>query len=281
MLGRRRVADLEPSKRSVPLIWSLGFTDRCVLQAIASVPHAPSRVEVFVNDRFTKRVKKVLFLARDEAERLGHDSIDTEHFLLGLMREGEGGGAQALENLGVTWKQIERRIETMTPARKDRLAIGEMPFSPRAKRVLELSVEESRRLGHNYIGTEHLLLGLVREGEGVAARAVFDCGVDRQRVTDEILRLLESAPSNRRTAGPAAITEAMIRVLQQKGIITEDELAQELMDAVNRSPREQMALFRGLRLHGRLRAEIVMRLLQRKGIITQEEIDAELGRAGE
>ncbi len=238
-------------------------------------------MKVLVNDRFTERVKKVLFLARDEAARLQHGYIGTEHFLLGLMREGEGVAAKALQNLGITWKEIERKIEPIIAPGNDRRSIGTIPFTPRAKRVLELSVEEARGLGHHHIGTEHLLLGLVREGEGVAVRALFDCGVDRERVTDEILRLLGMPPRERRTADPDAITEAMIRVLQQKGIITEDELAQGHLDTMNRSPKERLALQLELRLYGRVRAEIVLRLLQRKGIVTQEEIDAELGRAGE
>ena len=153
-----------------------------------------------------------------------------------------------------------------------------MPVTPRAKRVLELAAEEARGLGHERVDTEHLLLGLIREGEGAAVRALFDCGVDRQRVTGEVRRLLGMPPSRRRMADPDLFTEAMIRVLLQKRIITEGEMAQGLIDAMNRRREERLALSLDLRLYGRLRAEILLRVLVRKGILTQEEIDTELGR---
>jgi ATP-dependent Clp protease ATP-binding subunit ClpC len=143
-----------------------------------------------MNDRFTERVKKVLFLARDEAGRLQHDYIGTEHFLLGVVREGEGIAAKVLQNLGLSFEQIQQAIEKMVAPSGGTLTIGEIPFTPRAKRVLELSVEEARLLGHNYIGTEHLLLGLIREGEGVAARVLIELGADRKRVREETLKLL-------------------------------------------------------------------------------------------
>ncbi len=143
-----------------------------------------------MNDRFTERVKKVLFLARDEAGRLQHDYIGTEHFLLGIVREGEGIAAKVLQNLGLTSEQIQQAVEKMVAPSGGTLTIGEIPFTPRAKRVLELSVEEARLLGHNYIGTEHLLLGLIREGEGVAARVLIELGADRKRVREETLKLL-------------------------------------------------------------------------------------------
>jgi ATP-dependent Clp protease ATP-binding subunit ClpC len=143
-----------------------------------------------MNDRFTERVKKVLFLARDEAGRLQHDYIGTEHFLLGIVREGEGIAAKVLQNLGLSFEQIQQAVEKMVAPSGGTLTIGEIPFTPRAKRVLELSVEEARLLGHNYIGTEHLLLGLIREGEGVAARVLIELGADRKRVREETLKLL-------------------------------------------------------------------------------------------
>ncbi len=151
-----------------------------------------------MNDRFTERVKKVLFLARDEAGRLQHDYIGTEHFLLGIVREGEGIAAKVLQNLGLSFEQIQQAIEKMVAPSGGTLTIGEIPFTPRAKRVLELSVEEARLLGHNYIGTEHLLLGLIREGEGVAARVLIELGADRKRVREETLKLLGGiGPSQR------------------------------------------------------------------------------------
>ncbi len=125
-----------------------------------------------MHDKFTERVRKVMFLAREEAARLQHDYIGTEHLLLGIIREGEGIAATVLHNLGLDLDAIRQAVENMVAASGGTLTIGEIPFTPRAKRVLELSVDEARQLGHNYVGTEHLLLGLIREGEGVAARVL-------------------------------------------------------------------------------------------------------------
>ena len=143
-----------------------------------------------MQDRFTERVRKVMYLAREEAGRLHHDYIGTEHLLLGIIREGEGIAATVLSNLGLDLDTIRQSIENMVPTSGGTLTIGEIPFTPRAKRVLELSVEEARLFGHNYVGTEHLLLGLIREGEGVAARVLMELGADRKRVREETLKLL-------------------------------------------------------------------------------------------
>jgi len=143
-----------------------------------------------MQDKFTERVRKVMYLAREEAARLHHDYIGTEHLLLGILREGEGIAATVLNNLGLDLDAIRQAVESMVSASGGTMTIGEIPFTPRAKRVLELSVDEARQLGHNYVGTEHLLLGLIREGEGVAARVLLELGVDRKKVRDETLRLL-------------------------------------------------------------------------------------------
>jgi ATP-dependent Clp protease ATP-binding subunit ClpC len=136
-----------------------------------------------------------MYLAREEAGRLRHDYIGTEHLLLGIIREGEGIAATVLDNLGLDLESIRQKIEDMVPTSGGTLTIGEIPFTPRAKRVLELSVEEARLFGHSYVGTEHLLLGLIREGEGVAARVLMELGADRKRVREETLKLLGgSAP---------------------------------------------------------------------------------------
>ena len=129
-------------------------------------------------------------LAREEAARLQHGSIGTEHLLLGLLREGEGIAATVLSNLGLDLEAIRHAVENMVAQAGGTLTIGEIPFTSNAKRVLELSVDEARQLGHNYVGTEHLLLGLIREGEGVAAKVLMDMGVDRKKVRDETLKLL-------------------------------------------------------------------------------------------
>jgi ATP-dependent Clp protease ATP-binding subunit ClpC len=143
-----------------------------------------------MQDKFTERVRKVMYVAREEAARLQHDYIGTEHLLLGILREGEGIAASVLSNLKLDLDAIRQAVESMVSASGGTMTIGEIPFTPRAKRVLELSVDEARQLGHNYVGTEHLLLGLIREGEGIAARVLLELGVDRKKVRDETLRLL-------------------------------------------------------------------------------------------
>jgi ATP-dependent Clp protease ATP-binding subunit ClpC len=148
-----------------------------------------------MHDKFTERVRKVMYLAREEAARLQHDYIGTEHLLLGVIREGEGIAATVLNNLGLDLDAIRQAVESMVAATGGTLTIGEIPFTPRAKKVLELSVDEARQLGHNYVGTEHLLLGLIREGEGVAARVLLELGVDRKKVREETLKLLGGTPS--------------------------------------------------------------------------------------
>ncbi len=146
------------------------------------------------HEKFTERVRRVMFLGREEAARLHHDYIGTEHLLLGLLREGQGIAASVLNNLGLDLDAIRQAVENMVSSTGGTLTIGEIPFTPRAKRVVELAVDEARQLGHNYVGTEHLLLGLIREGEGVAARVLLQMGVDRKRVREETLKLLGGAP---------------------------------------------------------------------------------------
>ncbi len=143
-----------------------------------------------MHDKFTERVRKVLFLAREEAGRLQHDYIGTEHLLLGVIKEGEGIACAVLDKLGVDLDDLRQAIESKIIATGGTLTIGEIPFTPRAKRVLELSVEEAHQMGHNYVGTEHLLLGLIREGEGIAAKVLMEHNLERRRIKDETLKLL-------------------------------------------------------------------------------------------
>ncbi len=160
-----------------------------------------------MQDKFTDRVRRVMFLAREEAARLHHDYIGTEHLLLGIIREGEGLAATILSNLGLDLDVVRRTIENMVPASSGSVTIGEIPFTPRAKHVLELSVDEAKLLGHNYVGTEHLLLGLIREGEGIAARVLVEFGADKRRVREETLRLLGGNPRAQKGAKADAKTE--------------------------------------------------------------------------
>ncbi|HPF33876.1 MAG TPA: ATP-dependent Clp protease ATP-binding subunit [Candidatus Krumholzibacteria bacterium] len=145
-----------------------------------------------MNDRFTQRVRKVLFLARDEAGRMQHDYIGTEHLLLGIIREGEGIAARVLQRLGIDFSQIQQAIEEVITPQSGTITIGEIPFTPRAKRVLEISIDEARIHNHNYVGTEHLLLALIKEGEGVASRVLTELGADHERVRREVLKMLGS-----------------------------------------------------------------------------------------
>ncbi len=153
-------------------------------------------------DKFTDRARKVLTLAQDEAQRFNHNYIGTEHLLLGLVREGEGVAARVLENMNVELPKVRTAVEFII-GRGDRPVVGEVGLTPRAKRVIELAIDEARRLGHNYIGTEHLLLGLVREGEGIAAGVLESLGVSLDKVRHEVIRVLSQSSS----AGPTQETK--------------------------------------------------------------------------
>jgi ATP-dependent Clp protease ATP-binding subunit ClpC len=146
-------------------------------------------------DKFTDRARKVLTLAQDEAQRFNHNYIGTEHLLLGLVREGEGVAARVLENMNVELSKVRTAVEFII-GRGDRPVVGEVGLTPRAKRVIELAIDEARRLGHNYIGTEHLLLGLVREGEGIAAGVLESLGVNLDKVRHQVIHVLSQSSSS-------------------------------------------------------------------------------------
>src|SRR5256886_2472630 len=143
-------------------------------------------------ERFTERAKKVLTLAQEEAERSHHSYIGTEHLLLGLLREGEGLAAKVLNNLGVEIGKVRQTIESVL-GRNERIIIQQIIPTSRVKKVIEISFEEARRMGHNYVGTEHLLLGLLIEGEGIAAHVLEDLGATLDKVRAEIERLLHDS----------------------------------------------------------------------------------------
>ena len=140
-------------------------------------------------ERFTERARRIIMLAQEEAKRLNHSAVGTEHMLLGVVREGEGLASKVLESLNISPERVRAEIESAI-GRGERPLHEELTFTPRAKKVLEFAVDEARRLGHNYIGTEHLLLGLIREGEGVAARVLEAMGADLERVRSQIANLL-------------------------------------------------------------------------------------------
>ncbi|MGB2630406.1 MAG: ATP-dependent Clp protease ATP-binding subunit [Candidatus Omnitrophota bacterium] len=144
-------------------------------------------------DRFTERARKVILLAKEAAKRFNHDYIGTEHLLLGLVKEGEGVAAAVLASLGLDFESIRQETERLVQPGAGAPIGGDIPFTPRAKKVIELAMDEARNLGHNYIGTEHILLGLIREGEGVASQVLINMGLDLKTVRDEVLNLLGSS----------------------------------------------------------------------------------------
>jgi ATP-dependent Clp protease ATP-binding subunit ClpC len=153
-------------------------------------------------ERFTDRARRVVVLAQEEARMLNHNFIGTEHLLLGLISDGEGVASRALAELDVSLTSVRSQVEEIV-GRGGSAPTGHVPFTPRAKKVLELSLRESRHLGHDYIGTEHILLGLVREGEGVAAQVLEKQGLTLALVRDQVLNILSELEQGHDTAGPA------------------------------------------------------------------------------
>ena len=167
-------------------------------------------------DKFTERARKVLRLAQEEAQRFQHPYIGTEHLLLGLVREGEGVAAKVLSNLGVDLNKVRSAVEFII-GRGDRIVLGEIPLTPGAKKVIELAVDEAHRLNHQYIGTEHLLLGLVREGEGIAARALDSLGVNLAKVRAQTIQVLSqsSLPPTMQGSSQLKVAQMEVEILPQ------------------------------------------------------------------
>ncbi len=155
---------------------------------------------MFMFGRFTERAQQVLVLAQEEARRLNHNFIGTEHLLLGLVREGSGIAARALQNMGADLNKVRQEVETIIP-KGDKNPPQSISYTPRAKRVIELAIEESQNLGHNYVGTEHLLLGLLREGEGIAAQVLTNLGIDLKKARKEVIQLLGGEESSNASRG--------------------------------------------------------------------------------
>jgi ATP-dependent Clp protease ATP-binding subunit ClpC len=184
-------------------------------------------------ERFTDRARRVVVLAQEEARLLDHNYIGTEHILLGLIHEGEGVAATALEELGVSRETVRSEVERMI-GRGRAAPTGHIPFTPRAKKVLELSLREALQLSHNYIGTEHILLGVIREGEGVAAQVLVKLGADLNRVRQQVIQLVqehagtgESPPEEKEE--PAALLLKLVKRGQRARKLAA-ELAQALDD---------------------------------------------------
>jgi len=178
-------------------------------------------------ERFSDRARRVVVLAQEEARMLEHDYIGTEHILLGLIHEGEGTAARSLQALGVDLETVRGEVEALI-GRGQQPVKGHIPFTPRAKKALELALREMVHLGHDYIGTEHLLLGLVREGDGVAAQVLRQRGLELNRVRQEVIRQLHGYPAGEgrgrrrapwtRSGGEGAMLEEISRQLRAIGV---------------------------------------------------------------
>src|SRR5215212_5776837 len=177
-------------------------------------------------ERFTERARKVVVLAQEEARHFNHNYIGTEHLLLGLLREDEGVAARALGSLNVTLDEVREQVESIVGYGEEGTG-GQAPFTPRSKKVLELALREALQLGHNYIGTEHILLGLVRESEGVAARVLSNLGVDPDKVRREVVRMLGGGRSQRGRGGESGGGRGVEGLAQE---ISEDRVPDILAD---------------------------------------------------
>ena len=170
-------------------------------------------------DKFTERARRVLSLAQEEAQRFQHNYIGTEHLLLGLVREGEGVAAKVLHKLGVELEKVRDAVEYII-GHGDHIVLGEIGLTPRAKKVIELAVDEARRMNHHYIGTEHLLLGLVREGSGIAAGVLESLGVNLEKVRRATLAVLGVSNQETVQKPPLAPAEAQSLVAEGEPALT-------------------------------------------------------------
>jgi ATP-dependent Clp protease ATP-binding subunit ClpA len=195
-------------------------------------------------ERFTDRARRVVVLAQEEARLLNHNYIGTEHLLLGLVSESPGVAAKALESLGISLEAVRTKVKEII-GQGQSAPTGHIPFTPRAKKVLELSLREALQLGHNYIGTEHLLLGLIREGEGVAAQVLVTLGADRDRVGQQIIQLLSGYAAG---GGEAGARTRLVHMTVPTGIREDEEqLAQvrgEKEAAIDADDFERAAVLR-------------------------------------
>ena len=185
-------------------------------------------------ERFTDRARRVVVLAQEEARLLNHNYIGTEHLLLGLIHEGRGVAARALESLGIGLEAVRQQVEGII-GRGQQAPSGHVPFTPRAKKVLELSLREAHQLGHDYIGTEHILLGLIREGEGIAAQVLVRLGADLNRVRQQVIQLLHGhqgkepisageAPGGPRRGRVQPLVPSLVSALESRLSVIEQRL---------------------------------------------------------
>jgi ATP-dependent Clp protease ATP-binding subunit ClpA len=192
-------------------------------------------------ERFTERSRQVVVLAQDEARALKHNYIGTEHLLLGLLREDKGLAARVLESLDITVEEVRAQVERVV-GRGDEPLTGQIPFTPRAKKVLELALREALVLGHNYIGTEHILLGIIRENEGVAARILLDFNADPEKVRDAVIRIVSEPSGSSKEPSRRELLER-IRAQKETAIAAgQMERAAQLRDEEERLQAEEFAM---------------------------------------
>ncbi|HAA51536.1 MAG TPA: NDP-hexose 4-ketoreductase, partial [Planctomycetaceae bacterium] len=187
-------------------------------------------------ERFTDRARKVMQLANQEAQRFNHEYIGTEHVLLGLVKEGSGVAANVLKNLDVDLRKIRLEVEKIVQSGPDMVTMGKLPQTPRAKKVIEYALEEAKNLNHNYVGTEHLLLGLLREQEGVAAQVLMNLGLKLEDVREEVLNLLghglEGAEASERASGSSKSGKSKTPALDSFGRDLTELARQKKLDPV-------------------------------------------------
>jgi ATP-dependent Clp protease ATP-binding subunit ClpA len=195
-------------------------------------------------ERFTDRARRVVVLAQEEARLLNHNYVGTEHLLLGLIHEGQGVAAKALELLGIRLEAVRAQVEEIV-GRGQMAPTGHIPFTPRAKKVLELSLREAKQLGHNYIGTEHILLGLLREGEGVATHVLVKLGADLSRARGQVIGLLSGDAG---TEEAAAARTRLVRMTVPDDLLEAQEqfaeVRREKEAAINAEDFDQAAALR-------------------------------------
>jgi ATP-dependent Clp protease ATP-binding subunit ClpC len=189
-----------------------------------------------VFERFTDRARRVVVLAQEEARLLNHNYIGTEHLLLGLIHEGEGVAARALESLGISLESVRSEVEEII-GHGGAPTGGHIPFTPRSKKALEMSLREALELGHNYIGTEHQLLGLLRVKDGVAAEVLTQLGADHDRVRQQVIQLLEGMPVSEREVIFTAPTSSHRRMLERL-VADEDGLLRQALERLGITPEQ-------------------------------------------
>lgn len=198
-------------------------------------------------ERFTDRARKVMQLANQEAQRFNHEYIGTEHVLLGLIKEGSGVAGNVLKQLDVDLRKVRLEIEKLVQSGPDMVQMGKLPQTPRTKKVIEYAMEESRNLAHNYVGTEHILLGLLREEEGVAATVLKNLGVTHQRVREDCLNLLGHAIDGSKQYTKADLEQALAQRDLDKELLHRLLMVSKIMTEILATTHQQIEELKALK----------------------------------